>query len=236
MADPAEVVDAVTDAYVARLAALERVIALLHPVALPEGSLAEPAVRNAIRCADDIILNKRDLYIAGHWEGFKQAALAHNPYARLWETMHARLDVGVLLAAGKRADPRPAPNVTLDRACVAPVYQHQRAADHPLVLTVRLPGPLDRTRFTRWLECLPAGVERAKGFLRFAGEPDLHEFQCFPPGARTIAPLTLLDEPDHAAVLIGRDYDHDRCRAALLACLDEKGGARSPGPTAPARP
>ena len=29
----------------------------------------------------------------------------------------------------------------------------------------------------------------------------------------------LLDEPDHVLVLIGRDYDQDRCRDSLLACL-----------------
>jgi len=36
LADPAEVIDAVTDAYTARLASLERVIALLHPVSTEE--------------------------------------------------------------------------------------------------------------------------------------------------------------------------------------------------------
>ena len=36
MADPAEVVDAVTDAYVSRIAKLERILALLHPVPLPD--------------------------------------------------------------------------------------------------------------------------------------------------------------------------------------------------------
>ena len=29
----------------------------------------------------------------------------------------------------------------------------------------------------------------------------------------------LLDEPDHVVVLIGRNYDQNGCRAALLACL-----------------
>ena len=41
MADPAEVVDAVTDAYVSRIAKLERILALLHPVPLPDSGMAE---------------------------------------------------------------------------------------------------------------------------------------------------------------------------------------------------
>ena len=31
----------------------------------------------------------------------------------------------------------------------------------------------------------------------------------------------LLDEPDHVMVLIGRNFDQENCRAALLACLAE---------------
>ena len=71
MADPAEVVDAVTDAYVSRIAKLERILAMLHPVPLPDTGMAEIVTRNAIRYADDLILNKRDLYIPGHWEQFR---------------------------------------------------------------------------------------------------------------------------------------------------------------------
>ncbi|MBP8117493.1 MAG: hypothetical protein KAY09_07140, partial [Nitrospira sp.] len=99
MADPAEVVDAVTDAYVSRIAKLERIFAMLHPVPLPDTGMAELVTRNAIRYADDLILNKRDLYIPGHWEQFRETITHHNPYGRIWETNHARLDISALLAA-----------------------------------------------------------------------------------------------------------------------------------------
>ena len=61
LADPAEVIDAVTDAYTARLATLERVIALLHPASTEESHSSAYVTTQAIRCADDPILNKRDL-------------------------------------------------------------------------------------------------------------------------------------------------------------------------------
>ena len=32
--------------------------------------------------------------------------------------------------------------------------------------------------------------------------------------------ITLLDEPSHAIVLIGRGYDQERCQAELLRCLE----------------
>jgi G3E family GTPase len=91
LADPAEVVDAVTDAYTARLASLERVIALLHPVSTEESHSSAYVTTQAIRCADELILNKRDLYVPGHWERFRAGIVEQNPYARLWETSHAPL-------------------------------------------------------------------------------------------------------------------------------------------------
>ena len=217
MADPAEVVDAVTDAYVSRMVKLERIFAMLHPVPLPDTGMAELVTRSAIRYADDLILNKRDLYIPGHWEQFRETITRYNPYGRLWETNHARLDVAALLAAPQtRATPT---NVSFGKLPAAESRHEARAFHHPMVTTVRLPKPLDRSKFMEWTKSIPEGMERAKGFFRFEGEPELQEFQFFPPRTSTIAPVMLLDEPDHVLVLIGRDYDQERCRASLLACL-----------------
>ena len=200
MADPAEVVDAVTDAYVSRIAKLERIFAMLHPVPLPDTGMAELVTRNAIRYADDLILNKRDLYIPGHWEQFRETITHHNPYGRIWETNHARLDISALLAApATRTVPT---NVSFGKPPTADERHDARAPHHPMVT-----------------KSLPEGMERAKGFFRFAGEPELQEFQFFPPRTSTVAPVMLLDEPDHVVVLIGRAYDQERCRASLLACL-----------------
>ena len=88
-----------------------------------------------------------------------------------------------------------------------------------MVTTVPLPKPLNRGKFMERAKSLPGGMERAKGFFRFEGEPELQEFQFFPPRTSTVAPVMLLDEPDHVLILIGRDYDQAGCRAALLACL-----------------
>jgi G3E family GTPase len=220
MADPAEVVDGLTDVYVTRLAKLERIIALLHPVATQDGTIADLVTKHAIRYADDLILNKHDLYVPGHWEQFKSAILQQNPYARLWETSHARLDIAALLQPLQRA-PQPAPlNVEFGKP-PAPASKRP-ALHHPMVLTVTLPGSLNRLRFLRWVKHLPQGLERAKGFIRFTKEPELQEFQFSPPRTSTIAPVTLLDEPEPAIVLIGRGYDHERCRAALLRCIEQQ--------------
>lgn len=221
MADPAAVVDAVTDVYVSRLIRLERAIALLHPAAMSDGAMSDVATRHAVRYADDVILNKRDLYVPGLWEQFKAAAIKENRHARIWETTHARVDPQALLQADPPARPAPAVNVAFGQTRTPSTASASRARHHPMVVTIHLPDPLNRPRFLRWVGALPDGIERAKGFFRFAGEPELQEFQFFPPRVHTVSPVMLLDEPDHVVVLIGRDYDQERCRNELLACVEQ---------------
>ena len=219
LADPAEVVDAVTDAYTARLASLERVIALLHPVSTDESHSSAYVTTQAIRCADELILNKRDLYVPGHWERFRAGIMEQNPYARLWETSHARLDAADLLAPHPSRKPTAPTNVLFGKAQISP---RPRAAYHPIATTVPLPGPLNRQRFLAWIKTIPKELERAKGYFRFGSEPELQEFQYALPGQSTITPVTLLDEPNSVLVLIGRGYDLDRLQDGLLATVEEQ--------------
>jgi G3E family GTPase len=220
LADPAEVVDAVTDLYTARLAKLERIIALLHPISAEQSHSSEYVTTQAIRCADELILNKRDLYVPGHWEQFKDAIITQNAMARLWETTHARIDPTALLAPYPSVKSRAETNVVFGKPQLSP--PPARAAYHPIATTVRLPDPLNRQRFLAWIKTLPKELERAKGYFRFSQEPKLQEFQYAPPDQATIAPVMLLDEPDHAIVLIGRGYDVARWQESLLSCVETR--------------
>jgi G3E family GTPase len=216
MADPAEVIDGVTDLYTARLAHLEKTIALLHPIPTDRDSMNGFVTRQAIRCADELILNKKDLYVAGHWEQFTSTIVEQNPYARVWETSHARVDPSSLLEPIIRIAPTTSVNVEFGEH--RSPATGKRAAYHPIATTVRLPGPLNRRSFLGWMKTLPPELERAKGFFRFTNEPELHEFQYAPPGQATVTPITLLDEPEPAIVLIGRGFDMDQCKHSLLTC------------------
>jgi G3E family GTPase len=220
MADPVEVVDAVTDLYTARLVQLERVIALLHPLSSEQSSSSAYVTSQAIRCADDVILNKRDLYIAGHWDQFRTSIVSQNPYARLWETIHARVDPTSLLAPIATTKPHVRPNVVFGEPRSG--HPHTGTAYHPIATTVHLPGPLNRHRFLAWMKQLPKELDRAKGFFRFQNEPALQEFQYAPPSHATVTSITLLDEPEPAIVLIGRGYDIDKLCTGLVSCLDDQ--------------
>jgi G3E family GTPase len=208
----------VTDLYTARLTHLEKVIALLHPIQTDRESMGGFVTRQAIRCADELILNKKDLYVAGLWERFTATIVEQNPYARVWETSHARVDPSSLLEPITRITPNATVNVEfgVPRSSAT----SKRASYHPIATTIRLPGPLNVERFLRWMKALPPELERAKGFFRFAKGPELQEFQYAPPDNATISPIMLLDEPSHAIVLIGRGYDQERCQTELLRCLE----------------
>jgi G3E family GTPase len=220
LADPAEVVDGVTDLYTARLARLERIIALLQPIANDQSPSSTFVTEQAIRYADELILNKRDLYVPGHWEQFKASIVARNAHARVWETTHARIDAAALLSGHARSHSAEPTNVEFGRSRPS---SHLHASYHPMATTVRLSGSLNRDRFLSWAKGLPKEIERAKGFLRFTQEPELQEFQYAPPGEPTIVPVMLLDELEKAIVLIGRGYDVDRYRAELSACVETIG-------------
>ena len=220
MADPVEVVDAATDLYTARLAQLERVIALLQPFSGEQSSSSAYVTSQAIRCADEVILNKRDLYMAGHWDQFKASIASQNPSARFWETSHAKVDPNLLLAPIAPPKPQVRSNVVFGEPRSSDA--HSGSAYHPIATTVRLPGSLDRQRFLAWIKTLPKELDRAKGFVRFHSEPALQEFQYAPPGHATIAPVTLLDEPEPAIVLIGRGYDLDLLCAGLVSCVENQ--------------
>ncbi|MGH7219985.1 MAG: GTP-binding protein, partial [Nitrospiraceae bacterium] len=159
-----------------------------------------------------------DLYISGHWERFKATIVDQNSYARVWETSHARVDPLSLLDPMTRM--ALAPTVNVEFGAPRSSAKRKRASYHPIATTIRLPGPLNLARFLSWMKTLPPELERAKGFFRFAKGPELQEFQFAPPGNATITPITLLDEPSHAIVLIGRGYDQERCQAELLRCLE----------------
>ena len=220
MADPVEVVDAVTDLYTARLVQLERVIALLQPLSIEQSSSSAYVTSQAIRCADELILNKRDLYIAGHWDQFKTSIVSQNPYARLWETSHARVDPTSLLVPIDSTNPTFSSNVVFGG--LRSSHRDSHTAYHPIATTIRLPGPLNRQRFLAWMNKFPKELDRAKGFFRFQNDPALQEFQYAPPNLATITPVTLLDEPVPAIVLIGRGYDIDQLCTALASCLDDQ--------------
>lgn len=208
VADLEDVVDAVTDSPCPALATLTKVMVLIEPVPLAADRRIGGRYAGLVRYADEIILNKRDLYAPSDWERFRAALVWDNRAARLWQTVRVEVDPAALLAPRRRPHMPRRTNVSFGSS-----------SRHPMVVTVPLPRPMHRGRFTEWFNRLPEGVERAKGLCRFSDSEDLHEIQFSSPVTRWVGIVRLQHEPDPALVLIGRNYDQERCCQALQACL-----------------
>ncbi len=113
---------------------------------------------------------------------------------------------------------------THDHDDIAALEDQDHCHDHDHVETYlhKTNSPLDMDRFTRFLETLPPGVVRAKGFLRFAGDKydgKKHIFQYV--GGRTMLTLKPWEGEEErlsALVFIGRDIDQAFLRAGLERC------------------
>ncbi len=203
-----EVIEAVTDPDCFVLVRLEKVIAVIEPSVPPDGRPIGPRYTALVRYADEVVVNKQDLYSPAAQERFRKALIRDNGNARLWPVSYAAADPALLLQRRGPAAGRRVGSVVVASALA-----------HPVVTTVPLARPLHRGRFARWFADLPAGLDRVKGVCRFSGERNLYEIQYASPVTRWIGVVRFRQEPDPALVLIGRDYDQAQCHRMLRTCL-----------------
>jgi cobalamin biosynthesis protein CobW len=172
-----------------------------------EGVLADaPVARAQIRAADFLVLSKLDLVAGGDAE--RVAARLHtlNPRALQVRSVGGHVDAEVLFATGvaRYRDAAAAEGVHLARDAYGAFAYHGARA-------------LDRERFERFLEQLPAAVVRAKGLVRFV-DRDWHCLFNVTCGRADLSWVKLASARlGSQAVFIGRDVE--RYRATVLAAL-----------------
>lgn len=203
-----DVIETVTDPVCLNVVRLEKVIAVIEPSVPSAGRLIGSRYTTLVQYADEVIVNKQDLYATAEQERFRTVLIRDRGHARLWQASQAAVDLESLLQPHERRPKRRVGNVALGST---------RA--HPMVTTIPLTGPLHRGRFTEWFDHLPVGLDRVKGVCRFSGDQELYEIQYASPVTRWIGVVRFRQEPDPALVLIGRNYNHVRCHRTLQACL-----------------
>lgn len=208
IADIEDVIEAVTDSICLALVRLEKVIAVIEPTVPPTGRSIGSRYTTLVQYADEVIVNKQDLYSSAEQEQFRTAIVRDRGHARLWQVSQAAVDPVPLLQPRERRAKQRVGNVAFGSA---------RA--HPMVTTIPLTGPLHRGRFTEWFDHLPVGLDRVKGVCRFSGEQELHEIQYASPVTRWIGVVRFQQEPDPTLVLIGQNYNQAQCHRTLQTCL-----------------
>ncbi len=208
IADPLDLLDQITTPALLRRMRPAGVVSVVDAARFVDLSRTMPLVQRQIQFADVLILNKRDLLDEA---GYAQA-LAHlqslNPGVTIYPTTYAEVDPALLLSP-------------LDSRLVnIPHGEHEHPTFHSFEYS--LSSPLNRERFEAWVASLPPEVLRAKGFVKFTGDPYLYLLQ-YLPGQSAITPLELDPTSTTQLIFIGLSLNPADLRAGIDYCADELG-------------
>jgi G3E family GTPase len=225
LADPVATLDAVTAPDLLATLRVGGTVTLLDPAQPPRPGRLPALAERCLALADLVVIGKPDLVGPADLLVARRRARQANPKATIVEAVHGAVAADLLRPLLRGRVP-----ATARHARLAPDHAHEPAH----ALAVPLPRPLDRDAFEGWLAALPAGVLRAKGFVRFAGDDALHLFQ-YATGVRAVGRIDLRAAPEPVAVIIGADLDEAALRAGLATCAagPALAGAGSPAGEAP---
>jgi G3E family GTPase len=168
-----------------------------------------PALAQIVH-GDVIILNKTDLVSTDAVESLERRIEILKPRARTLRSSYGRVPVAALLGdVGAEHGLSPSSGHVGD----SPHEGHGfRAA------AIRLDAPLSAERFQALLDGgLPAGIFRAKGFVRFDHSDQTYLFQLC--GSRASFDPWEAGSPDTEIVFIGLDFERASLEARVLSCV-----------------
>jgi G3E family GTPase len=151
-----------------------------------------------IEMGDIILINKKDLVSREQLSEVVGGVKEINPRAAIFETEKCRIDTALLFGIGaekKEAGKKP---------------PRQKGIDCFAFSTGKL---LDRKKFEAFIKRLPAGIYRAKGFVRFSGGSFLFNYV----GGR--ADFEEFDADKTELVFLGTSLDKEKTRKELEKCI-----------------
>jgi len=222
LADPDNVIDVLTDPDLLADVRLQAVVTVVDAewYARPGDAVSERVLaRRQIQFAHVVCLSRCDRIGEDAILGVERDVGAINPRARIVRLPFGLPEVGAILAA-------PPAEIELDPVGEgAPEGAHLHAAYRSV--TWRFPTAVPRSAFEAFLSALdPKEVVRAKGFVRFQGQPGkVFLFQTVW-GRHIVEEFPAKPDPETLAVLIGPGLDPAKYQARLRGLM-----ARAPGLT-----
>lgn len=241
LADPADMLDELTDPFLWQKVTVGGVISVMDSKRIIELAGNLELARRQIEFADVLLMNKCDL-IGQEW---RQALLEwvprYAPKARVFAAVEGLPEEGVetlLLHALHLGEARferdivPQGQESHAHHAHDEHHDHERHHErehahnehghaHESLHTVSFPldQPVVRARFEHFLGELPEEVYRAKGFVTFVDDPQaIHVFQ-FTPGFLRIRPFKLQRRELLRGVFIGQNLEKAGLAEQLQACL-----------------
>ncbi|QQE74556.1 GTP-binding protein [Brevibacillus composti] len=242
VADPVDVVDALAHPELYDNLDLKGIVSVvdasrfrdLNSRFSSKGSLVK-TIRNQVKYADLLLLNKSDLVSADALEKVKAKVSELNPYAPVHVTIHGEMELDQLLwvkrigekAALERESGRtggPAVQKSIGKLSVLGKVKQSLGLDRSEpslynsieTFSYHFTGPVDGEKFEDFLWDLPKNVYRAKGYVLFKGRDELISFQ-HTDNQVHLFPFENFG-PKMVAVFIGEGLDKEKIIADLQAC------------------
>lgn len=193
---------------------LDSILAVADAAHFAPDRFDDPAARNQIRYADCVLLNKCDLVAESSVDTVQAAIKALNPHARILQTVSCEVPLPLVLGIG---------GSQFDSTHTDPKHECTPDCGHShkhsfLSVSFTGEGAMDPDRFQRFLEGLPEGVFRAKGFLRLPENPAPFTFHLV--GRRfTLEETPVGRESSCRLVFIGTNFDRESLLGDLRSCL-----------------
>ncbi len=207
LADPEPVIYRINQAGLA----LDAVITVVDAANL-DAALADTQVaREQVEAADFIVINKIDLVSPSGLRRIRSKLGRLNPRAAISECERGQVSSDLLFGTSVRS---------YREQVAAPGASRHLEADAIAAFTFRSDIELDQQRFERFLGHLPPAIYRAKGFVRFAGNPwsCLFNFTCGRFELKWVRLGSLAGQTQ--AVFIGKGIDalRPKIESELAAC------------------
>ncbi|MGW8441555.1 CobW family GTP-binding protein [Paenibacillus sp. S33] len=213
VANPMEIVDAVTDASIYSSMILQSVITVIDArqfLDFASGNERGKSLRlmqDQLRCASKLIINKTDLLAAGELQKVQALVKELNPYALTVSTQRSDVDAGTFFSTqGEgRMDVDHHSHDHHDHAHDDEHGEHYHSYDHVVVHTHFFGQPVPRSEFEQLFRSLPAEIYRAKGIVRFLESEGQMMFQ-FAYRELEIIPIRPQKPVNDVAVVMGENF------------------------------
>lgn len=222
LADPAPVVQTFfVDDDIKDRVTLDAVVTVVDAVHFLERVDEAHEMEEQAAFADILLLNKTDLVSAAQIEEVKSKLKALNPFAKIFETVQAGVDLNDVLGRGA---------FDLKRLLeIEPGLLEEDPDDHEhddtiTSVSLKVDSPIDAEKFSGWMRPLiqERGVDilRTKGILALAGHEQRYVFQ----GVHMVMDSDWGNEwedgetRDSRMVFIGRNLDAAELESAFKAC------------------
>jgi G3E family GTPase len=222
VANPMEIVDAVTDASIYSSMILQSVITVIDAhqfldfASGNERSKSLRLMQDQLRCASKLIINKTDLLAAGELQKVQALVKELNPYALTVSTQRSDVDAGIFFSTQgeERMDVDHQSHDHHDQAHDHEHGEHYHSYDHVVVHTHFFGQPVPRSEFEQLFRSLPAEIYRAKGIVRFLESEGQMMFQ-FAYRELEIIPIRPQKPVNDVAVVMGENFSASEIEGQL---------------------